>query len=255
MNVLRKGSATTVVLGVLAVAVVGSAIWYFMSDPFRTRVNESVKQGTTWTPEQIAKDPVMYLNYVEAETNKALDSLKASRIAIAQSKADLEIKGAEAKNKVAVGKKAVNDLIQVYKDADSKNVWPVSYNGQTHDKNWVQTNVVSLSKQVGQQQGLADQIDVAMKKLDAQNSKIDEAETKAREQLSEIGVNRETLKLNAITDDLTKKLASMQSVVSATSGIAAENKQTTISLDQLAAQSASQADNTEFDKILANNTK
>ncbi len=256
MNIARhKGSTTTALVAVLAVVVVGGVGWYLASDVFRTKVDAGIRQGTTWTPENIAKDPVNYLNYVEAETSKALDSLKASRIAIAMSKADLTSKGAEAKNKVAVGKKAVNELLQVYKDADAANVWPASYNGQPHDKNWVQVNVVSLQKQVNQQQGLADQIDLAMSKLEAQTGKIDDAETKAREQLAEIGVNRETLKLQAITDDLSKKLASMQSVVQATAGIAAENKQQTISLDQLAAQSSKQVDNTEFDKILANSSK
>ncbi len=54
MNARRKGSTTATVVGILGVLVVGGAIWYFASDPFRTRVNEAVKQGTTWTPEQIA---------------------------------------------------------------------------------------------------------------------------------------------------------------------------------------------------------
>ncbi len=68
--------------------LVGAGIWYFVSDPFRTKVDRAWEpEDTKWTPEQIAKDPVLYLDYVEKEATECLEKLKASKIAIAQNKA------------------------------------------------------------------------------------------------------------------------------------------------------------------------
>jgi len=255
MSVLRrKGAATSAIVGVLAVLVVGGAIWYFASDPFRTRVNDAVKQGTTWTPEQIAKDPVMYLNYCEEETTKALETLKASKIAVAQNRAKLETMRGDAQAQVTAGSTAVKDLLEKYKTADSSNVWPVSWNNLTLDKDKVKSTVVSYSKQVSIQQTLLNKCQSGLKSLDAQDSKIDQAQADAQTQLAEIKTNRELLKVQNLTNDLKDKLVTMQSAVRATVGAASENSGVP-SLEDLKNQSTVQVDNTEFDKILASNPK
>jgi hypothetical protein len=254
MNARRKGSTTAAVLGVLGVLVVGGAIWYFASDPFHTRVNEAWKQGTQWTPEQIAKDPVNYLNFCEEETTKAMDKLKASRIAVAQNRASLESMQKDARNQVDVGKKAMLELLGSYKTADAANTWPVSWQGKTFDKDAVKVQVVALNKQVAAKEALLTKVDNGLKQLDAQVGKIGEAEANAQTQLAEIKANKELLKVQALSDDIKNKLVSMQSAVAATVNTASETS-STISLDQLAATSAQTADNTEFDKILTNNTK
>jgi hypothetical protein len=246
----RKGSTLTTALVVLGLLVVGAGAWYFTSDVFRTRVNAGYEQATKWTPEQIAKDPVMYLTYVEAETNKALEGLKANEIAVAQNKAKLQSMRDDAAHKVDVGRKAMAELLGTYKSAEATSTWPISYNGDKRDKDWVKLNVVSLNKQVNSQQNLVDKVDAGIKSLDNQTTKIAEARANAQAQLAEIQANRELLKVQKLTDDLKSKLVGMQSVVQATVGAAADTKGV-ISLDQLAAESAAKADDTQFDKILA----
>jgi len=251
MNVLRrKGGATGAVVAILAVLVVGGAIWYFVSDPFKTKVDAGWKQGTTWTPENIAADPQNYLNYVEGETTKALQSLQASKIAVAQNRAKLETMRDDAQKQVSTGTKAVAELIEKYKTAENGNVWPVSFNGQNYDKDKTKLTVVSLTKQVSTQQNLLTKVSAGITNLDNQVGKIAEAEATAKNQLAEIKANRELLKVQSLTTDLKDKLVSMNAAVAGVVGAASENTGV-VSLEQLTAQSAATVDNAEFDKILA----
>jgi len=247
----HTGSAMGIGLVVLAVLVVGGGIWYFTSDVFKTKFDSNFNQMTTWTPENIAKDPQNYLNYVEAETTKALESLKASKIAVAQNRSKLESMRSDAKNAITVGEKAMAELLAQYKSAESNNAFPVSWNNQSLDKDRVKLQVVSLNKQVSTQKILLAKVEGGLKSLDAQVGKIDEADANAKSQLAEIRTNRELLKVQSLTTDLKDKLVSMQSAVAATVGAASENSGV-VSLDQLTAESSQQVDSTEFDKILAN---
>jgi hypothetical protein len=250
-RIATRGSAAVkgmIALGVLI--LIGAAVWYFVSDIFRTKVDAGFTQATKWTPENIAKDPQNYLNYVEAETIKAQQSLKASRIAIAQNRSKLESIKSEASAKINTGEKAIKELVSAYKTASVSNAFPISWNGRNLEKEKVQQQVVALDKEVKIQKNLLAKVENGLKKLDAQESKISEAEANAQSQLSEIRANRELLKVQTLTDDLKDKLVSMQSAVAATIG-AASDTSSVISLDQLTVESeSSSVDTSAFDKIL-----
>ncbi len=251
MNVLsRKGGATGAIIAVLAVLVVGGTIWYFVSDPFKTKVDAGWTQGTKWTPENIAADPKNYLNYVEAETEKAIQSLKAGKIAVAQNRAKLVGMRDDAQAQVATGTKAVAELIEKYKTAETGNVWPVSFNNQPLDKDKTKLTVVSLSKELGRQKTRLAQVTSGLERLNIQDGKIDEAMANASNQLAEVKTNRGLLEVQNLTTDLKDKLVSMNAVMTNVVGAATENTGV-VSLEQLTAQTATQVDNGEFDKILA----
>lgn len=251
MNTRRKGSTTATVIGILAVLLVGAGIWYFVSDPFKTRVDEAWKQGTKWTPEQIAKDPVNYLNYVEAEANTALEKLKASKIAIAQNRGNLEKMRDEAKHAIEVGRKSVTELVAAYQAAptDAKTI---SWNNKDMDVNVVRTQLVQLDKDIQAKEILLQKVQAGLDNLEVQSGKIVKAEADAKAQLAEIATNRELLKVQGITDDLKNKLDTMQVTVASVVATATDTGTNSVmSLDQLAAQSALQADTADVDKVLA----
>jgi hypothetical protein len=253
-RVQRKGSAAVkAVAAVAAVAVIGLAVWYFTSDVFKTKVDAGFTQATKWTPENIAADPVNYLNYVETQTTQAQQQLKASRIAVAQNRAKLESMKGEAEAKIKTGEKAVKELIEVYKKGEADKSFPVTWNGKALEKEKVMQQTVTFDKQVKIQKNLLNKVDGGLKKLDVQESKIAEAEGNAQSQLAEIRANRELLKVQALTDDIKDKLVSMQSAVAATVGAATDTSSGVMSLDQLAAESEATVDTSAFDKILENN--
>jgi hypothetical protein len=254
MQSVRNGGAAPMVVGLLVVAFIAGVVWYFVSDPFRTKVDSAMTAATTWTPENIAKDPTGYLNWCEAQTKKAIESLSANKISVAQSRAKLETMVSDAKRKIGVGEKAVEELKQLYTKAEESKSWPVTWNGAPHDREKVKLQTVTLHRQVENQKSILAKAEAGIAKLNAQDSKILEAQARANEQLANITANREMLKVNSLTSDLKEKLVSMQSVMQATID-AASDTSGTVSIDQLDDASAGTVSDDEFQKILGGGTK
>lgn len=250
MSVKRNGFNTVSLIVLLAVVIAAGVIWYFVSDPFRTKVDATADQWTRWTPENIANDPVNYLNFCETETKKALEDLKASEIRIAQSKGKLENMKQQASGQVSTGDAALAELKNAYRDAEAKNVWPIEWRNQKGDKAWAQRQIVSLHKQTASQRALAEKVNAGLVKLDAQKEKIEDARVQANDQLREIETNREMLKVKELTGDLQDRLVAMRGALQATVNTASETENTVVSLSELSAESAPAVDAAEFEKIM-----
>lgn len=243
-----QGGFMKIIVGVVLVAVVVVGIMYFTSDVAKTRIDAAADQYAHWTPENIAKDPVNYLNFCESEANGALQSLKASEIAIAQNRANLETMQKDAENKIAVGDKALGELKEAFKGATA---WPITWQGAERDQDWAKRQIVSLYKQIEAQKGLKAKVEQGIKNLDVQATKIQEGRAQAQEQLAEIKTSREMLKVQQLTEDLTARLTSIKTVLKATISTASETTGI-ITLDQLAVESATTVDESEFQKIMGN---
>jgi hypothetical protein len=242
------GYVKIVVLVVVIVAIVVGVI-YFTSDVQRTKIDQAVSQYAHWTPENIAKDPENYLNFCEKEAEKAMLNLKASEIAIAQNRGNMESMKTTAQNKVAAGDKAIAELKDLFSKAEKDNSWPVTWQGQPRDKDWAKRQIVSLFRQIEGEKGLLVKIEDGMKRLDGQLTRVQEGRSQAQQQLAEIKTSREMLKIQKITDDLTKRLVSIKEVLKVTLNTASESTGT-VSLEQLAAQQATTVDENEFKKIM-----
>lgn len=249
VNVSKSGQTRIPVLGIVIAVVAIGALLYFTSDVFRTKINVAADQYAHWTPENIAKDPENYLNFCEQQANAAVLKLKASRIAIAQNHASLEATQKDATEKIALGNKALTELKAVYQEASAGNKWPATWNGAPRDEAMVKQQIVSFARQIAAQVALKAKVDAGLKQLDNQILKVQEASGQAQEQLAQIKVSRETLKVQKITDDLSKQLVNIGSTLQATIGVASESTGT-ITLDQLKAESATTVDESEFNKIM-----
>lgn len=244
------GSAMRIVifLVVIAVAVVG--VLYFTSDVYRTKIRSAADQYAHWTPENIAKDPESYLSFCEEQANKALLDLKASEISIAQNRGRLSAMQEDAGTKITVGEKALVELKSLFTKTEAEKSWPAEWQGQKRDSDYVKQQIVSLYKQVEGQKNLKVKITDAIKKLDAQVTRVQTARGQTQEQLAEVKTSREMLKVQKLTDDLTTRLVSIKSVLQATISTVNESS-APVTLDQLAAQAGTAVDTAEFDKIMA----
>lgn len=247
MNRNKAGQAKVGMI-VLIIAVV-LVVMYFTSDVFKTKVDVAATQYAHWTPENIAKDPENYLNFCEQQANDALQKLKASQIAVAQNRANLEAMRKGAEDKIKLGQKALGELKALYTDTTAANGWPVTWQGAPRDADWVKRQIVSFSRQLASQESLQTKTQAGIRQLDVQATKIAEANGQAQEQISEIRTSRETLKVQKITGDLSKQLASIGATLQATISTAAESTGT-ITLDQLQAESETVVDEGEFNKIM-----
>ncbi|MEM8883857.1 MAG: hypothetical protein AAGD14_07310 [Planctomycetota bacterium] len=245
----ERGMGAGVLVGILALLVIGGVGFYLWSDPFRTKTNEAFKQMSEWTPENIAKDPINYLNFCEEQTNLALEKLKTSEISIAQKRGQLVEMRSEADGKIKVGDKALAELKAAYTAAAAAAAFPVTWSGKEYDKESCQKQIIGLDRQVKSQRSLHVKIDGSIKKLDIQKQRVIDQRAEARKQLTEIQSQREVLKVQQITDDLTTQLVDMKSVLQTVIATADESSDMK-TLDDLAAESASSVDQEEFDAIM-----
>lgn len=244
----RSGS-TKIIVTVVVLLVAVIAIVYNTSDVWRTRMDVAADQYAKWTPENIAKDPENYLNFVETEAEKALTSLKASEIAVAQNRASLQNTLSDAEEKIRLGRRALEDLKAGFSSAETAGQWPLSWQGRSLDMDAAKRQIVFFHKQVMSQEGLKAKVEAGIQKLNAQQSRILEARTETENQIAEIRTNREVLKVQKLTDDLALRLASIKGVLQATIHTASETGGP-MTLDELAEQSVGTVDDAEFNAIM-----
>ncbi|MFI5378417.1 MAG: hypothetical protein ACHRHE_03850 [Tepidisphaerales bacterium] len=249
MKVTRQGIGNTTIIGVIALVVVIGLVAYFASDVFSTKVDSKIDQMTKWTPENIAKDPVNYLNFCEKKINEAQLQFKADRIAVEQNKAKLSDMKDTAGAKVRTGEKLLPELKAIYEQAEKDSAWPVTYSNDKRDKDWMRNYIMKISKETDIQRTILAKVDGGLKKLDAQVAKIEKAEGDATTQLAEITSNRQLISVNKLTDDLKVRLVSMTGAVQGVLNVASD-KGGMPSLDELTAASTPAADSAEFDKVM-----
>ena len=176
----QRGMSSGTVIGILALLVAVGAGLYFWSDVFRTKADAALRQMSEWTPENIAKDPVNYLNFCEEQTKDALDKLKAAEISVAQRRGKLAAMKEESNKKIGVGDKALTALKTLYRTADPAGAFPVTWNGKSYDKESCQKQILSLHGQVNSQKTLLAKIESGLKKLDTQKNRIIDQRAKAK---------------------------------------------------------------------------
>ena len=249
MKLARQGAASTAIIGGIVLVVVIGLVAYFASDVFRTKVDANMDQMTKWTPENIAKDPINYLNFCEKKINEAIVSLKADRISVAQNHAKLSDMRDTAAAKVRTGDKVLTELKGLYEQAEKDNAWPVTYNNEKRDKDWIKAYILKINKETETQRMILTKVEGGVKKLDAQVGKIEKAQGDAQTQLADIAANRELLKVAKLTDDLKDRLVTMNGAVQGVIDVASD-KSSMPSLADLTSSSTPATDTAEFDKVM-----
>ena len=244
----RTGLSTVgIIVGLVVLAGLVFGGLYFYSDVFHTKANAAYDQ---FAPENIAKDPVNYLNFCEEQTKAAVTKLKASEIAIAQKKASIQTMVDDAKSKVAGGKVALDELKAIYVKADADKKWPTTWRNQTMEQEPCKRQIVKFDREIRGKEDLLKKLAAAVAQLDVQSNKVQEARDKAGDQLAKITTSREMLKVQQITDDLKNNLVAMKGVIETSVVGVASGETGSLSLDDLAKQSQTAVDDGEFNKIM-----
>lgn len=248
----QRNRGSSIVIVVLVILAAGVAL-YFISDPFQTRAKQAYKDLSEWTPENIAKDPVMYLNFCEEQTKETLQKLKASEISIAQKLAKLQDMKAKSDGKIQAGTKALGELKAAYLAAKESDTWPVTWRTKSLSEAETKKQIVTFHGQVESEKKIQSTAEKGINKLKIQEAKIDETRTACQEQLTQIDTNREMLEVQSITEDLTEQLVSMKGVLesSVIATISSDDEAGTLSLDDLTSDAAASVDDSAFDAIMA----
>lgn len=236
--------------GLLVVALAVLAGLYFFSDVFRTKAKGAWKEFAEWTPQNIAEDPVGYLDFAEERAKDTQVKLRASEISLGQRKGKLESMKEEAARKVAAGTKALDELRAAYKAAEAGGAWPVEWNGVKRDKDWTKQQIMKLHGEVTGQSGLLDKLTAGLQALQTESRKVDAMKAQLEQQLQTIATNRELVKADEISKDVKDQLVSMKGILESTVANVGTTGSSLVSLEELASQAAAQVDDAEFEKVL-----
>lgn len=245
----RGAGAIGIIVGIVAVLLIGGVIWYFVSDPFKSKIDKAVEEATKWTPDRIAKEPEAYLDYCEQQSKAALEKLKVHRTKLALSKGDLKKTKEDADALIAAGEAGIQGLGKLYKEAESSNAFPVKFKNQNFEKEQAARAILMWKRQVDGKKKLLATVENGIAALDAQGKKIDDAQFQAEDQLVQIKTSRETLKVSKLSDSLKDQLVKMQGVLSATVAIA-DQPPSVPSLEQLKETTLTTVDDAELRKAL-----
>ncbi|GEM_PF-3191901 len=242
----KKGSAT--VFAIIGVVVVGLVIFYFVSDPFSTRVDQVASQATEWTPENIQKDPVGYLTWALKETGKTEQQLNASALSLRtkQNQADRQLtaKSADLSNYT----KLLEEMKQAYKDAAANSAWPANVRGIQMEEAVLKGKVVESNDKINQLNELVGTYQKTKSVIGRKLGEVEQKLTEIRKLQNQLSTDLEIAKVNKSVEGIGDINDKLMAIMDTSSALA--NDSGDISLDDLVSPSNDQMVDDEFSKIM-----
>lgn len=181
-----------------------------IGDVGATKINIAVESFLKWTPENIQKNPQAYLHFCEAEMISAMDKMDASKIGINQKKAKMMYELEIQQKKNARGEKIIDELKAKYKAADGDGgSFPIKVGGYEFNQEKAKNSIIKYAGDIASAKKLASMLENAIAKLTGLSSSLQSKKNQAKEQLAEIKVQMESLKIQDMTKDLAIDLAGM----------------------------------------------
>lgn len=216
------------------------------------KVQEAYDQFANWTPENIAKNPQLYLKFCESETNKAIEKMKASKISLQRKKAGIAKPLEDCSAKALVGKKSLDQLKTLYREAagDGGSGFPVKWLNKEMSEDVVKKQILRTAGEVQSQEKLRAMYEKAIAQLSKAERDLEQQQEKAKEQLANISVSMETLKIQDISNELAGQLADMGGMLAGIVDFETEDPDQLVSLDDISSVSESVVDDSKFDEIM-----
>lgn len=168
----RTGQEGNTLVIVLVLLVVGAIGYYFYSDVFKTKVDETARQVREWTPENIQKDPVGYLTWARTECNKSREQLLARQLSVKTriNEATRTIGGNEAEGVQYDG--FLVEAKDLYRSAAENNEWPVSLRGATLSEEQLKRRIVEAFQKIERDSAITVAYKGALVKYENQSAEI-----------------------------------------------------------------------------------
>ena len=225
-----------------------------IGDVGATKINMAVENFRKWTPENIQKDPQAYLHFCEAEVNSSLNKMDASKIAINQKKALMSNELESQQKKTAGGEKMLDELKAKYKEADGGGgSFPIKVSGYEFDQEKAKRTILRVVGEIASTKKLASKLENAVARLAGSSSDLQSRKDKAKEQLAEIKVQMESLKIQDMTKDLATDLAGMTAALGGIVGVGVDDDDAsaTPGLEDIMANSKVSVNEDEFSDIMS----
>jgi hypothetical protein len=249
----RRGAAAGIVVAVIFLLLIAGGIWYFVSKPFQTHVNQAITQATDWTPENIKKDPEGYLTWAIKQVDGTRDKLQAAQLALTKQKIEVSNKLEEKSTQKSQCEALLTELKKAYTTATDKNQWPVTV-GQSKfdDERELKRKIVEASHFLDNASQLVDTYSKAKGKvsdrlddIDGQMTKVEELKTKLATDLETAKVKQTFEGIEGVHDDFTNILNTSKALT--------ETEEHNTSISDMIKPSGDAKVDEEFDKIMGKN--
>ena len=246
----RRGAVAGAVIAIIVLVLVAGGIWYFVSDPFHQKINDTIKGQTKWTPENIKKDPAGYLSWAIDQTNGTKGKLEAAELPLQKQLNEINDNLADNKAKVTTYEALLNNLMDDYDKANAENSWPVTIGSVTLETpQALKEKATEVNGKLVQAKTLLNSYTKAQAKVKDRLTDVDDQMTKVENLRTKLQTDLETAKVQQTFDNIEGVSSNFDDIVH-TSDALAQTAEKNASVNDMIKPTGEQRVNEEFDKLL-----
>lgn len=248
-NNRRGASSVGIIVGLIVLLLVGGGIWYFLSKPFQTHLNQAYSQATQWTPENIKKDPVGYLTWALVEVGKTEEKLQASELSLKTKKnataRALEKHTADASQY----EKLLTEFKDAYTAAAAAKKWPARVRNLEFDEMGLKRKIVECNDKIKNTTSLVDTYSKTDKVIADKLGEIEGKLAEVDKLKNKLSTNMEIAKVNQSVEGMDGIGDQLNSIVDTSSALAKTAEEGTSVAEMIKPSGDARVDD-EFAKIM-----
>ena len=245
----RTGSTTSTVIAIIVLIVVALGVFYFVSDPFKAKVDKKIEQSTKWTNENIQKDPLGYLTWSISEVRRVKAQMEANLIGLSRQQKSASRLKDESMSKQQAAERLVNAGKEAFTKADAAKAWPATLNGQKYTSDELKGYLLKMSKQEQSLSANIEKYNALLVRLGFNIKRTQEKLEEASTAEGELKTNLEFVKADQAIRSLDNLRDAVNSVIDV-SDILADSSKTLSASDLIEANRSETIDNAAWEKLM-----
>lgn len=232
----------------MILAIILVVVFYFSSDPFKTKVDQTITQATSWTPENIQKDPVGYLTWAKNECSILSQKLEAREIALKTKENEYKRNLLEKESELVSFSGLLTEAKATFATASASRSFPVLLRNIQLSEVQLKTKIVEAYQQIELINKAIPAIKNTIQILHQQLTAIESRKSEIVGLIKKIGSDIELAKLKTDTAGLANLSNEFTSILDTTSAVI--NPENISSIAEMAAMTASTTVDVVFEKIM-----
>ncbi|MFW5724536.1 MAG: hypothetical protein ACOCYP_02680 [Planctomycetota bacterium] len=246
----RSGAAAIVIIvGLVVVALLAFGVFYLVSDPFSTKVDDAISGATEWTPENIQANPVGYLSWASKQVAGTEQKLKASQLSLTTKRNQARRKLEKAEAEMSTYQAFLDEAKESYRAAKTADTWPVTVRSKQLDEADLKRLVVDANSKHQNQKEMHAAFTRTLGIIETKLSELAAKLTEVQKMKNKLETDLEVAKTNqtvAGLDDIDDRVGAIIDTSNALAGTTTDE----ISLDEMIIPSGQQRVDTEFEAIM-----
>ena len=246
----RRGAVAGIVVGVIVLVLIVGGIWYFVSDPFHQKVKDAFKENTTWTADQIRKDPAGYLSHAIDQADATKGKLETAQFALTKQKIEISNKLEKKSTEKSQCETLLQELKDTYNKAKAKNDWPATVRHLNFEnENELKRKIVECDHYLDNAGKLVDTYTKARGTVADRLDEIEGQLTKVESLKTKLATDLETAKVQKTFEGIDNVNSNIDDIINTSEAMAKTAEKNTSVSDMIKPSGEARIDE-EFDKIM-----